>query len=151
MILLWFAAAAAAPAETPQAFIKRIYAGYADENFSPLRHPERIFAPELLAAIREDARLAKGEVGYLDGDPLCDCQDWVKIGAEIRKLTRPTRTSADATVHVTYGIPGEDKDLRLKLALTPQGWRVADVGAPEEPSLLQALRRANREARSYKH
>src|SRR5260221_368268 len=82
----------------------------------------------VVRAIREDQRLARGEVGYLDADPLCDCQDYGKITAQVRTLTRPTKRSAEALVHVDLGI-GEARDLRLKLVLTADGWRVADVGS----------------------
>jgi Protein of unknown function (DUF3828) len=149
MILLLLAAAAAQAAETPSAFIRRIYAGYVDQNYDPLRRMDRIFAPPLVAAIREDARLAHGEVGYLDGDPLCDCQDWAKIGATIRNLTQPTKHSAVATVRLTYGTGDAPRDLKLQLVQTPAGWRVADVGAADEPSLLHALEDSNRKARKH--
>jgi hypothetical protein len=142
-VILLYLAAMAGQAESPRQFIARVYAGYRHENFSPFDKPAAIFAPVLLGAIREDQRLAKGEVGYLDGDPLCDCQDYGKLTAQIRTLTRPTTRSADALVHVDLGI-GEANDLRLKLVLTPSGWRVADVGSKDEPSLLRALQRSNR-------
>jgi hypothetical protein len=58
-------------------------------------------------------------------------------------MKRPTRQSADALVHVDLGI-GAARDLRLKLVLTGSGWRIADVGSKDEPSLLGALRRSNR-------
>jgi hypothetical protein len=147
MILLVLAAAVAPVGDTPRHFIERVYAHYRDENYSPFVHPERVFAPPLTAAIREDERLAKGEVGYLDGDPLCDCQDYEKLTARIRKLDRPTRQSAGALVHLDYG-NGEGRDLRLKLVLTKSGWRVADVGSTDQPSLLGALQRSNAAART---
>src|SRR5919199_946809 len=75
MFLAAAALAAAAPGETPRGFVERIYAGYRHDNYSPFEHAERIFAPPLLAAIREDERLSRGEVGFLDADPLCQCQD----------------------------------------------------------------------------
>jgi hypothetical protein len=62
---------------------------------------------------------------------------------QVRSLKQPTRHSADARVHVDLGI-GEARDLRLKLVLTAGGWRVADVGSADEPSLLGALQRSNR-------
>ena len=77
MILAYLAALAASPqAESPRQFVARVYASYAREDYSPLARPGSVFAPMLVREIREDQRLAKGEVGYLDGDPLCDCQDY---------------------------------------------------------------------------
>ena len=55
----------------------------ATPDYNPFDQPERVFAPPLLAAINEDARLANGEVGYLDGDPLCQCQDAAGLKARV--------------------------------------------------------------------
>ena len=72
MILLALVAAAAQPAQSPKAYMQRLYANYAHSDYSPFTHPERVFAPRLLSAINEDSKLANGEVGYLDGDPVCE-------------------------------------------------------------------------------
>lgn len=149
MILIYVAAAAAQPADTPRAFIQRLYAGYARKHYNPLDRPERAFAPRLTAAIREDERLAKGEVGYLDGDPLCDCQDYARLGATIRSLKPSGKANAIAAVHLTYGT-GEARDLKLTLLRTAAGWRIADVSSPDEPSLLKALEKSNAEAKRHK-
>jgi hypothetical protein len=147
MILLWLAAlahqpAAAPTATAPRGFIAQVYAGYRHRGYNPLERPDRIFAPELAAAIRTDARLAHVEVGYLDGDPLCDCQDYRKLSATVRSLTRPSATTASARVRVNLGVDAP-RDLRLELQRTPAGWRIADV-VSSEGSLLKALREANR-------
>jgi len=134
---------AAAPAETPRAFVERLYAGYRDSDYSPLARPERVFAPPLVAAIREDQRLSSGEVGYLDGDPLCQCQDPAGLRPEIGEVRQLTRSKV--TAHVLLSFPGSDRrDLRLHLVRTGAGWRVADVATADEPSLLDSLRRSNR-------
>jgi hypothetical protein len=125
-----------------RAFIAQVYAGYRHRNYNPLDRLDRTFAPELAAAIREDERLAKGEVDYLDGDPLCGCQDYERITATIRSLRLPSRRTASALVRVNLGID-HLRDLRLELMRTPAGWRIADV-VSSEGSLLRALRRANR-------
>jgi hypothetical protein len=146
VILLYLAAAAAQP-ETARTFIQGIYAGYAHQNYDPLHRPERIFAPKLTAAIREDERLANGEVGYLDGDPLCACQDYSKLGATIRTL-KLNGSNAVAAVHITFGT-GEARNLKLTLLRTTSGWRIADVAPSEEPSLLRALEKSNAEAKRH--
>ena len=144
-ILLALAAAAAQPAETPRGFITRVYAEYRHSSFSPLERPERFFSPRLAAAIKEDSRLAKGEVGFLDGDPLCDCQDYGRLRAQIRSLRQSGR-SATAHVHLIL-VRGENRDLTLSLVRTQSGWRVADVKNKDMPSLLQALDESNRNSR----
>ena len=139
-------AAAVAP-ETPRAFLERIYSSYRDPDFSPFQKPERIFAPRLSAAILEDQRLANGEVGFLDGDPLCDCQD---TGGMRSRIVSFASTAAGASARISVHFPGTSgsRFIRVKLVKTPSGWRIADVGTKSEPSLLHDLLEANRKARS---
>jgi len=121
-----------------QAFVERIYREYQVSkdvnNLGPAA--DTLYAPELLRLIRKDEEQAKGEVGVLDGDPICDCQDY-----EI------------SDVHVSIGkgkpdgIPAEvrfrnsGKEIHLTLSLVPagKGWRIADIGSPSVPSLLKLL------------
>jgi len=135
--------AAAPPAEGPRAFVERLYAGYRDPDYNPVAHPRRIFAPALVAAIREDARLSSDEVGYMDADPLCQCQDSSGLVPTIREVGRPTRSTATARVLIDFG--GSDRrDLSLRLVRTRAGWRIADIVTADEPSLLDSLNRFNR-------
>jgi hypothetical protein len=147
MILAALLAAAAQPPETPKAFMQRLYANYRQSDYSPFTHPERVFAPGLLAAINEDSKLANGEVGYLDGDPLCQCQDTSGMRPTITGVMQPDGDRA--TVRVSIGWPGEKaRPATFKLIRTRSGWRIADVSSADEPSLLNALEAANRKARS---
>ena len=143
LIALFLAAAIAG--ESPRAFLERTYSSYRDSNFSPLDQPQEIFAPELRAAILEDERLAHGEVGFLDGDPLCDCQDTGGMSSRIISVAR-NGAKASALVLVRFAGTNDRREIRLKLVRTPSGWRIADVGTKSEPSLLQDLRQANRKA-----
>ena len=55
--------------EQATTFVRRLYAGYANDDFSPLKNGgRRYFDPEMVALIRADSQLAKGEVGALDFD-----------------------------------------------------------------------------------
>jgi hypothetical protein len=146
MILLALAAAAAQPAETPRQFIARTYAQYRHSGFSPLARPNLVFTPQLTAAIGKDS--SGGEVGALDGDPLCDCQDYERLSVRILSFSQPGPESATASLRVTLG-PHDARNLRLRLTRTPAGWRVADVVDPYGRSLLQALQRSN--ARRFAH
>lgn len=135
--------APAAPAETPRAFVERLYAGYRDPDYNPLARPKRIFAPPLVAAIREDRRLSSDEVGYMDADPLCQCQDASGLSPQVGEVRRSGRSTA--TAHVLLSLDGsERRELHLRLVRTPAGWRIADVVTADEPSLLGSLSRFNR-------
>jgi len=146
MLALLLAAATPAAADTPRAFVAAVYAHYRNHDYSPFKQPEKVFAPPLLAAIKEDERLAQGEVGYLDGDPLCDCQDYERITATITGYQKLTPGLANVRVHVDLGLK-QARDLKLKLARTRAGWRIADIVRADE-SLLDALLRSNREQRA---
>jgi hypothetical protein len=149
MILAWLLAAALAPAsaaEPPRAFLERLYAGYRDPDYSPLARPERVFAAPLVAAIREDQRLSRDEVGYMDADPLCQCQDPAGLRPLIGEVRRPTARTAAARILLRFGGDG-DREVSLRLVRTPSGWRIADVATPESPSMLDELRRFNRRRR----
>jgi hypothetical protein len=148
MILFVLAAAGSLASESPRAFVERLYANYAHEDYSPFVHPERVFAPGLLAAINEDSRLANGEVGYLDGDPICSCQDTGGMRSSVASVTG-SRGQATARVTVSWEGTTDRRDIRLKLIRTPAGWRVADVSSPDDASLLHDLQEANRKARKH--
>src|SRR3712207_1917409 len=106
--------APAPPAEAPRDFVARIYAGYRDPGFNPLDRPERLFAPPLVAAIREDARLSGDEPGWLDGDPLCQCQDHEGLEPLVRDVRRTAARTALADVLLR--LPGyEAREVRLRL------------------------------------
>jgi len=140
--LLALLLAAAPPAESPRAFVERLYSGYRDPDYSPLERPGRVFAPPLVAAIREDRRLSRDEVGYMDADPLCQCQDPTGLRPRIGEVRSSGRTGASVKVGIDFG--PDRRELRLQLVRTAAGWRVADVITADEPSLLESLRRFNR-------
>jgi hypothetical protein len=146
MIAIWVLAAApaTAPPEAARHFVERVYAGYRDPDFSPLKRPERVFAPSLVAAIREEARLSRGEVGFMDADPLCDCQDPAGMRPSV---TEATQTGPAARVRVALRFGDEIRRVTLKLVRTPAGWRIADVSDADEPSLLADLTAWNRNHR----
>lgn len=140
MILLALALAAASPAETPRDFISRVYTEYHNDGFSPLAKPEAFFSPVLVKEIRKDS--AGGEVGYLDGDPLCDCQDYEKLTVKVLQIRQPSANAATAHVLVTLEA-NATRDLQLRLVRTGSGWRIADVIGGDHHSLLVELQRAN--------
>ena len=145
--LLIGAAIGASQAETPQGYMERLYANYRDPSFNPLAHPDRYFAAPLVAAFKEDTRLARGEIGYLDGDPVCQCQDPDGLRASVTKVIQPT--AGKAVVSVSIGFPAyEPRIARFSLVRTSDGWRIADVSSTDEPSLLRAIEESNRAQRS---
>jgi Protein of unknown function (DUF3828) len=148
MFLLFLAAAAAQPqADTPRAFLERTYASYKNPDFNPISHPDRYFAPPLLAAMNEDSRLAHGEVGYVDGDPICQCQDPAGMHASVVKVTPQGRNKAIVQVSIGWD-HDKPRPTQFSLVRTRAGWRIADVSSADEPSFLRAIEESNRKQRA---
>jgi hypothetical protein len=134
--------APAAPGESPRAFVERIYAGYRNQDYSPLARPARIFAPPLVAAIAEDARLSHDEVGYMDADPLCQCQDAGDLHPVVQEVRQLAPGRATARILLSFG-PSDRRTLTLQLVRIRAGWRIADLVTADDPSLLGSLQRFN--------
>lgn len=133
--------------ETPTAHMEQLYAMYSEPSFNPLARPELYFTPKLAAAIEEDSRLAEGEVGYLDGDPICQCQDPAGLQAVV---ANERMIGADqAEVRVSISLAGYDpRPATFRLVRMKAGWRIADISSVDEASLLRALEKSNRAQRA---
>jgi hypothetical protein len=121
------------------AFAQRLYDAYQGGEPDHLgREAERTFAPSLLALIRRDQATAPpGEVGILDGDPICDCQDHGGVRTT-RLVVRPAGPGR-ARAEVTLRFPTESRMMNLDLVATRGRWRVADVHTASTPSLVRLL------------
>jgi hypothetical protein len=110
-----------------------------------------VFHPSLINLITEDRRLADGEVGALDGDPICDCQDDGGMRFTIRSVRASDFSRASATVVRSDDESGQgSEDIILDLAPLNGHWRVYDVGTKDTPSLRTYLIKSNQEARAAK-
>jgi len=111
------------------------------------------FDAEMAALMTEDARLSNGEVGALDADPVCDCQDYGKLSANI-KIEQVTTTTARAQAVITETDTSFTPDARqprtltYSLVLENGEWRIHDIGTKSIPSLHDWLAGSNAEASS---
>lgn len=154
------ASSAAAPtADDAKAFLTGIYSHYADEktrgDFNPaFKDRQDYFDPEMVSLMQTDEQLSKGEVGALDGDPICDCQDFGRMTAVVT-IDSAAATEAKATVIVTETDPSvaaEDRKPRTftyDLAVVNGQWRIHDMSAPSTPSLRQLFIDSNKAAVAY--
>jgi hypothetical protein len=123
-----------------RAFTTKLYAAY--ETGSPDylgRDAERTFTPSLLALIRRDrATTPSGDVGILDGDPICDCQDTggLKMTGLVVEPAGPQAARAKATLR----FPDETRSVTLDLKAIHGHWRIADVHTAATPSLVRLLK-----------
>jgi hypothetical protein len=105
------------------------------------------FDASLNALIDADAKaVGPNEVGVLDGDPICSCQDWDGIWNLKIDLQMLKDGHARAAVSFALFAPqaGGDPNLRsLEMTLAPEGgqwriWNILDKSDPKAPFDLRA-------------
>ena len=141
---LGVAAAGAEPSPSARAFVQAIYAHYpAPADGKPMFDPTgkqavQVFTPEIIARLRDDKRRAGGEVGALDGDPFCACQDDGGMTFQVASVNLTGPAAAEAVV--VERIPTmKPVKIRLRLLRLKAGWRVADIASPDMSSLRDLL------------
>jgi len=133
-----------------RAFVAQLYGYYPQRPHAPPfdpagRQAALVFDPSMIALFRENDRLTpKGDVGALDGDPICACQDDSGLVARIgaARLTGPSH----ATVHVDLRFSNDKSSANLDLIDVGGHWRVYDVSTKDTPSLRAYMIQSNREA-----
>jgi hypothetical protein len=149
--------AAAPDAASARAFVEKLYSHYpSDPNKKPEFNPmgkdaSQVFDPGMIAAFREDTRLAHGEVGFVDSDPICQCQDDANLKPMIVSVTLTGPNAADVVVNLAY--PSEDKPIAVTLHLVPVNgaWRIHDLSTADSQSYRADLLKANKEAAAQHH
>ena len=137
------AAIYAAGERDAEAFVRALYANAAAPmandpaaaTISPGRDP--LYSRTLNALIGVDFREAKGEVPYLNYDPICACQDADGFALTGLKMTPDGDKAASADV--TFTNHGETQQQTLKLVKEGPMWRIADVVDAKGNSLHDAL------------
>jgi hypothetical protein len=116
-----------------------------------------VFDPSLIALFHADQKaLGPDEVGVLDGDPICSCQDWDGIWNLKIDLQPLSDGRAKAAVSFALFAPqaGTDRDLRsLEMTLVSVGgqWRIWDILDKSDPKAPFDLRaELEKEIRSSK-
>jgi hypothetical protein len=125
------------PAKT---FLEQVYGKYRDGESGPdtlNKDAPQLFAPELLALVREDQQRAGGEAGVLDHDPVCACQDFGAL-----KVTRINVVPGDAgRARADVDFKNAGKSVRVSFSLREDAgqWRIEDIEEPMIPSLRKFL------------
>jgi hypothetical protein len=152
--LLALAFAATAPARAAdladaRAFVHHLYSRYPEPlsaTFDPVgANAKDVFDPSMIALFAENERLTpKDDVGAIDGDPICDCQDSGGVKVKISSVRLITPSHAAAEVDLNFS--GEVRHVRLTLIAVRDQWRVYDVHTMDTPSFRAFLIKANRDA-----
>ena len=134
-------AARAQDAASAKSFLQSIYTHYSE--FSKADET-RYLHPSLIALLREDARaVGPNDVGVLDGDPFCGCQDMDGIFDLEIAVREPNAGKIDALVSFFVFKDAKPTDRRsLVITLAPEkgGWRVWNVVDRSDPKFDFDLR-----------
>ncbi|MND95504.1 hypothetical protein D3C80_877600 [compost metagenome] len=137
------AAIYAAGEQDAEAFVRALYANAAAPvandpaatAITPGRDP--LYTRTLNALVGADFNAAKGEVPYLNYDPICACQDADGFALTALKMTPDGDKAASA--EVTFTNHGQTHQQTLKLVKEGPMWRIADVIDGQGKSLHDAL------------
>lgn len=131
-------------AQTPsqaRAFLDATYAWDTNDDADDPLADAKVYSPSLIRMFDLDRRRAHGDVGRLDFDPLCECQDPGGVRYQINSITSSGVRKADAEVSLNssqIGVPWR-KTLRFDLVWTKHGWRIDDVHTERTASLRRFL------------
>lgn len=120
-------------------FVESLYYNYQiKDSIFNFKGPaaDTIFCSELLQLIRLDEKLAQGEVGYLEGDPLCFCQDDEGL---IVKNIRIEEISCETSAYVDLKISKQQVKIILILDNIKGRSCIADIKTEKTPSLYKFL------------
>ena len=126
-----------------RAFLERVYARYESSTTAVDtlgKEAPQLFSAELLELIRKDQQLARGEIGLLDHDPLCACQDSKAFRVQSMWVVA---TDADrASAKVMFSNAGQVITVSFNLLREASGWRIDNLAEPSVPrvSLARFLR-----------
>ena len=142
-----------AHAATPLAFMQALFAHYTnntgtEDYFSPLNDTApAYFDPEMVGLMADDSRLAGGEVGALDWDPIAGGQDSYRMQVA---FTVKSQNASAATViaHISNldGNPVALHDTRFDLVSIGGRWRIHDITDKWTGSLRNLLITSNKAA-----
>jgi hypothetical protein len=138
--LLLTGPAAAQDMGKAKAFVTGLYAAYGKTPGPDYigKQAKEVWSPALLDLMRrEAASTPEGDVGALDGDPICNCQDY-----EITAVTVTVRPAGatKARADVFFLNLGRRQLVSLDLVLVAGRWRVDDVHSQGTPSLVGLLK-----------
>jgi hypothetical protein len=140
------AAAQSPDAAAAEAFLDGLYAHYKASSstgttWAPMdANIKEVFDADMVKLMAADTKALKGDLGEIDGDWLCDCQDWGSIAAKVTIISAtPTEAKAAAVFHDTQIKDEPPKRDTFDLVKTPAGWRIHDMGTSDQPSLRGVL------------
>jgi hypothetical protein len=130
----------AAAAEGPEPFVRAIFAQYVSGGPSELPPPpgqDPIFSRMMNALIGDDFRAANGEVGTIEYDIFCQCQD--QDGFVVNSMAVAQGDENTASASVVFTNMGIQKTATLELVREGGNWKVDDVETGTNSSVKDML------------
>ena len=142
-----------------KAFLVQVYSHYPQRRGGPEFDPTgrsaaAVFDPGLANLFREDVRLTpQGDVGAVDSDPLCACQDDDGLVVTIEAVTPSGPAAASARVKLRFAAakPPEIQRLAIDLVAVQGQWRIHDIHSKDQPSLRAYLEQSVKLERRAHH
>lgn len=130
----WSKVSASSPPDTEvRAFVEEIYS-----RSETVAHWRSVFDPDTLALLATNRKLLNGDLGALDYNPLCHCQDAGGMKASIKSLKLTGLESAIADVDLRF--PGGSEDtVKLFLLKGREGWKLRNIASKNGPSLWDMI------------
>jgi hypothetical protein len=130
-----------ADAADVKAFLDGLYAHYKtskDNDFNIYDAKAGVFDPDTIKLLKDDTRALKGDVGVLDGDDLCDCQDFVSLKTTVTVQSATPTTATATAAFVDTGMSDQGvRSAAFQLVKTPAGWRIHDIKDANDTAWLR--------------
>lgn len=125
-------AADSADAADVKAFLDGLYAHYKtskDNDFNMYgANASQVFDADMIKLLKDDTKALKGDLGVLDGDDLCDCQDFVSLKATVTVQSATPTTATATSAFIDTGMSDQGvRHAAFQLVKTPAGWRIHDI------------------------
>ena len=133
-----------ADAADATAYLQSLYDHYKSSKNNSFQmfdaNVREVFDADTIRLLDADEKALKGDLGVIDGDWLCDCQDFVSLKTTIAvQSASPTEARATSDF-VDTGMPGQGaRHDEIALVKENGRWRIHDIKAGDEEWLRKQL------------
>ncbi|WP_025123565.1 MULTISPECIES: DUF3828 domain-containing protein [unclassified Serratia (in: enterobacteria)] len=140
--------------EDPSAFLARIYDTFSHDDLSSAfigeHGPKRIASKAFIAVLDEDQALTlPGDMGYLDANPICQCQDYENL--VVTKITILSNYNNKAHAAVTFRAFSDSSSTAtttFDLVAENGQWFIDDLFDDDQNSVRNAIDENNKSLRA---
>ena len=131
-------------------FIHSIYVNYYENGPGiNIGSPETdvLLSPTLLQIMHHDNELVQGEAGFLDADPICECQDHNTI--KVKKIVVKKINVSKFIAKVSFINLEHLTTVEFSLLKINGLWHIDDISSADMPSMRAGLEREIKELSSH--